>query len=517
MFRKTLWVLSLAVLSLGLLSTAHAVVMLNEVLYDTQGTDDPNQLFTELWGDPGTNIGGWTLVGINGNGGTEYITITIPDGTTIPPDGYFVIGNTSSVPNVDYVCGGGTGSGVDWQNAGSTSSADCDGIDLRDSDGNTVDHLCYGECAAGHQCTGEGGHNAPDYNPPSSGPNKSLARMPDHHDTDDNAADWMVNETLTPGAPNEGEPCNPTYVASLSEVRAEDNNGVPTLDSTFVVFHGIVNVDNFVIDSVSNTKFFIQDDDAGVQIFRGAVPSSVVAGDCLTVSGWVGFYNGLTEIVSGGAGNCVYNVTRTNHVDPPTPSLITCGSPFEQFEGVLIRINAVHIVSGTWPDSGQYSNNLIISDGQGTIELSINKWTDVDGSPEPQGTFDVVGIISQYDVTAPYNDYYELIPRSTADIITPGAVGDHRAVPITQEFKLASNYPNPFNSSTQIRYEVGSAHELSLAIYDVLGREVLSQKLTGLTPGAHTFSWTPNGATGLYLVRLTGKSGTQSAKLLYLR
>ena len=65
--------------------------MINEILYDTISNDDPNVLFTELWGTPGTDIGGWTLVGINGNGGTEYGTLTIPDGTTIPADGYFVI------------------------------------------------------------------------------------------------------------------------------------------------------------------------------------------------------------------------------------------------------------------------------------------------------------------------------------------------------------------------------------------------------------------------------------------
>ncbi|HEY3296631.1 MAG TPA: T9SS type A sorting domain-containing protein [bacterium] len=515
MLRKTLMLFAaLAVLGLGLLSTANAV-MLNEILYDTQGTDDVNLMFTELWGTPGTDIGGWTLVGINGNGGAEYVTITIPDGTTIPADGYFVIGNTSSVSNVDYVCGGAGGAGVDWQNAGSTSQIDCDGIDLRDADGATVDHLCYGECRVAGSCTGEGSHNAPDYNPPSTGPNKSLARMPDHQDTGDNAADWTVNETLTPGAPNAGVPCVPQYV-TLSQVRANDAEGIPTLDSSFVVFRGIVNIDNYLIDSTSLTKFFIQDDDAGVQIFRGGVPENIVAGDCLTVSGWVGFYRGLTEIISGGSGSCVYRIDRTNHVNPPTPSLITCASPFEQYEGMVVRINNVHIVSGTWPSEGQYSNNLIISDDQGTIELSINKWTNVDGSPQPTGAFSVVGIISQYDVATPYDGYYEIIPRSTDDIITLGADDPHGMATVG-EFRLDMPYPNPFNGTALIHYTVGSARDLTLTIYDVLGREVLHERLSGVTPGEHSYSWTPTAASGLYLLRLTGASQTQTAKLLYLR
>jgi len=513
MLRKSLMFFALAILAMGFLSTANAV-MLNEILYDTQGSDDPNLLFTELWGTPGADIGGWTLVGINGNGGAEYITITIPDGTTIPADGYFVIGNTSSVTNVDYVCGGGTGFGVDWQNAGSTSGVDCDGIDLRDADGTTVDHLCYGECMSGHICTGEGGHNAPDYNPPSTGPNKSLARMPDHTDTGDNSVDWVVNETLTPGAPNSGVPCQPQYV-SLSQVRNNNAVGIPALDSTFVVFSGIVNVDNFVLDSATYTKFFVQDDYAGVEIFRGGVPANIVAGDCLTVSGWVGFYRGLTEILSGGPGNCVYQVTRTNHVNPPAATRITCATDMEAYEGTLVQINNVTIFSGSWPSEGNFGN-LVVTDGNGTVGLNISKWTNIDGSPAPTGAFNLVGVLSQYCISEPYFSYYEILPRSTADIMSLDADQPNASL-LAKDFQLVSTSPNPFNSSAIIHFTVGSARELHLSIYDVLGRQVMSEKLSNLTPGDHFRTWSPEGATGLYLVRLEGPSTTQTAKVLYLR
>ena len=50
-----------------------------------------------------------------------------------------------------------------------------------------------------------------------------------------------------------------------------------------------------------------------------------------------------------------------------------------------------------------------------------------------------------------------------------------------------------------------------------MGREVAVEKLTNLTPGAHTYTWNATGATGLYFVRLESGSHTQSAKLLYLR
>ena len=63
--------LILLLLAFGPLSFAQ--VMLNEVFYDNPGTDNPNVLFTELWGPPGTAIGGYRLVGINGAGGGSQV------------------------------------------------------------------------------------------------------------------------------------------------------------------------------------------------------------------------------------------------------------------------------------------------------------------------------------------------------------------------------------------------------------------------------------------------------------
>ena len=283
-----------------------------------------------------------------------------------------------------------------------------------------------------------------------------------------------------------------------------------------MIVKGIVNVDNFVFDSISLSRFYMQDDDAGINLFRGAVPANIVAGDCLTVSAWVDFYRGTTELVSGGSGNCAYNVTRTNHVDPPEPTLITCASPFETYEGMLVRLNNVNIVNGDWPAEGSYGD-LTITDGNGTVGLSISKWTNIDGSPAPTPTFHLIGIMGQYDPSSPYNTGYQIMPRTTDDIINIDAADDPVSAVMTQEFALAGSYPNPFNSTTKINFTVGSARELNLAIYDVLGREVAREKLTNLTPGAHTYTWVPSGATGVYLLRVTGANRVETAKLLYLK
>jgi hypothetical protein len=125
--------------------------------------------------------------------------------------------------------------------------------------------------------------------------------------------------------------------------------------------------------------------------------------------------------------------------------------------------------------------------------------------------------MTQYDPSSPYSTGYAITPRDTSDVISIDDAGDPQASLMAEEFTLAGSYPNPFNSTAQIRFTVGSARELDLVIFDVLGREAAHEKLTGLTPGAHTYTWTPSTATGLYLLRLSGESRTESAKLLYLK
>lgn len=85
-------------------------------------------------------------------------------------------------------------------------------------------------------------------------------------------------------------------------------------------------------------------------------------------------------------------------------------------------------------------------------------------------------------------------------------------------FELAGAYPNPFNGGTTIRFSTRGIQDVTVRIYDVLGREVLAQHLSSLAPGDHKYSWTPHqSATGLFLVRLETDTDIRTAKLVHLR
>jgi hypothetical protein len=65
-----------------------------------------------------------------------------------------------------------------------------------------------------------------------------------------------------------------------------------------------------------------------------------------------------------------------------------------------------------------------------------------------------------------------------------------------KEFALLSNYPNPFNSSTQIRFEVGKVSHVNIGVYDVLGRSVVTLADRDFAAGAHAIPWNGTDASG---------------------
>jgi hypothetical protein len=78
------------------------------------------------------------------------------------------------------------------------------------------------------------------------------------------------------------------------------------------------------------------------------------------------------------------------------------------------------------------------------------------------------------------------------------------APPMTYE--LCQNYPNPFNPTTTIEYQLpgtGTRFTVSLKIYDVIGREVISLVNEQQEPGYYQKTFNASQlASGMYIYRL---------------
>ena len=63
---------------------------------------------------------------------------------------------------------------------------------------------------------------------------------------------------------------------------------------------------------------------------------------------------------------------------------------------------------------------------------------------------------------------------------------------IPSQYTLSQNYPNPFNPVTTLEYEIPEKGDVSLIVYDLLGKEIRNLTQNNLTAGYHSAQW--NGA-----------------------
>lgn len=90
---------------------------------------------------------------------------------------------------------------------------------------------------------------------------------------------------------------------------------------------------------------------------------------------------------------------------------------------------------------------------------------------------------------------------------------------LPSEFALYPAYPNPFNSTTTLRFGLDHDADVSLNLFDVTGRQVATlidnQRLSA---GEHRMSFDANGlASGIYFARLQDQTRSQTQRLLYIR
>ncbi len=85
-------------------------------------------------------------------------------------------------------------------------------------------------------------------------------------------------------------------------------------------------------------------------------------------------------------------------------------------------------------------------------------------------------------------------------------------------FRLDQNYPNPFNPVTTIQFSVPKTAQVSIKLYDILGREVATLLDERMTTGEYKLQFEAAGlASGLYFYRMQSEGFVQSRKLTLLK
>jgi len=315
---------------------------------------------------------------------------------------------------------------------------------------------------------------------------------------------------------------------SASNPTGNDSVGKPvTLESTFTIT-GVVTVSTGIF---GKNSFYIQDETAGTNVYDGgkklqtfviskdndSLNKYVKAGDSMTVTGTVWFYNGLLEFIP----TDIPNVDFINR-NRPTPGFKTLTTSDialngEKYEGQLVRISNAMLVYGEFPPIGE-SASIDIQDASGiSCTMRVEELTNIhptpliDGFPlEPSDNrylFDITGIVGQYISTSPYTGGYQILPRSMADFIRMSPVPAIliKAPVLSVDKKVFNPYKGQ-NLSFTINTMLGN--RMMLRVFDAKGR--LVKKLADYQTGGmdQTVIWDGTDDSydkvppGIYIVQL---------------
>jgi len=177
--------------------------------------------------------------------------------------------------------------------------------------------------------------------------------------------------------------------------------------------------------------------------------------------------------------------------------------------------------NGTWTATGSGGNSSY------TYEWRYRDY--------PSGSWSgVVSTSNQYTRQMP-NNSIQLQVKATSDgmdayktytvLLGDGSVAFPSPVATISppaQFEVFQNYPNPFNPETEIAFNLPEPSDVSIAISDLLGREVLRLTSAKFSPGYQAVTWQGTDATGnkvgsgIYFCRITavGESGKRFTKVM---
>lgn len=198
---------------------------------------------------------------------------------------------------------------------------------------------------------------------------------------------------------------------------------------------------------------------------------------------------------------------------------------FNEIKDILIHVspespNNLKIVQNTnttirlqWHNRNTESDSIIIE--RGPFKPDFEYYAEV-GPTDSIFVDSAIGTVAfYYRLSIIKKDSTEL--QSYPIMITgvPTAVVERNT---PSRFELFDNYPNPFNPSTTIDYNLSVSSLVSLKVYDVLGREVKTLVNERQDAGSHSVEFNADSLpSGVYFYRIQAGENTATRKLVLLK
>ena len=113
---------------------------------------------------------------------------------------------------------------------------------------------------------------------------------------------------------------------------------------------------------------------------------------------------------------------------------------------------------------------------------------------------------------------YKFIDKNAAEVSS--GVGKLNLKILPSDFDVYQNYPNPFNAETIVRYNLPKSEDVSIKIYDIMGREIFSAFYKKQSPGENSFIWKGNSnvdvlvSSGMYFLQMSAGKEVKRMKMI---
>ncbi len=143
----------------------------------------------------------------------------------------------------------------------------------------------------------------------------------------------------------------------------------------------------------------------------------------------------------------------------------------------------------------------------------------------PGGVIDTAGkvapLLAYLNGNHPGSEYTKLanllfsdIPNNSPSngVLSKQQPSDLKPESVIYEYKLFNNYPNPFNPETVVEYSVKEKSNVTLSIYDILGRKIHEVDQPGINSGRYEMRWQGTNkygekvSSGVYILEMCAKS-----------
>ncbi|MGD9401630.1 MAG: lamin tail domain-containing protein [bacterium] len=285
------------------------------------------------------------------------------------------------------------------------------------------------------------------------------------------------------------------YGDTIAEVKEINASGLPVKLGQIVDVSGTVTVANGTFND-RDLDIHIQDETGGIYVsLRNGVYIDARLGDSVVVTGLVD-QEGRTprrnhtklsllsadgiQVVGEAAFPVPIVVTAAELAQPAQP-------PLEQYEGRLVRVEGLSINPEDWPTAPGGDKWITATDATGSLQIRLDKDTDIPGSEAPSDPFIIIGVIIQ-DSSNPLTGYH-VWPRSRyADFLDMGNGSGLASV----DPDVVETDVEEFDLDVTLKgngVDTITAFEIGLPLDDGWGWELYQDNLSLSGPGLEGVTW----------------------------